>query len=414
MPKNYIEAIDFENMDTDAMLAKIKSQIKKPNLFLCGATGVGKSSLVNDIFNYSLAEGARVGEGAPITRQVHRYENERLDIVLHDSEGYEIGGEKQDYYFNDVIGYIDYCNDLSKTGTNDTERIHEVWYCVSAGNKRFTDTDVKVIEKLIKKNLPVCVIITKVDEVDEDELYELKAAILKKFPSISIFTYASIPPTVPDAEEIRKALEEGGYIRRDELLHWAVENLDESLRCGLLASVKYALKDKRDYVSKKLLPFYSASAVAIVVGNAFVPVPFTDSAALMALQSGMALHILKIYNISNLGGAVNSVLGSSFISSLGRRIAGSLLKYIPVIGTAVTVAVNSTTAASLTASICLAVNELCYLYLETCVDKNGKARLPFAEFFTEDAFRAVFEKICKRDKKIITDAVSVADSGVNK
>ncbi|MDD6070372.1 MAG: 50S ribosome-binding GTPase [Clostridiales bacterium] len=61
---------------------------------LCGATGVGKSSLVNDIFNLSVDNdnAATMGtEGRPETRGVKRFTNDESSINLYDSEGYEIG-----------------------------------------------------------------------------------------------------------------------------------------------------------------------------------------------------------------------------------------------------------------------------------------------------------------------------------
>ena len=37
------------------------------NVLLLGKTGVGKSTLINGIFNFKENEGAKTGEGKPIT-----------------------------------------------------------------------------------------------------------------------------------------------------------------------------------------------------------------------------------------------------------------------------------------------------------------------------------------------------------
>lgn len=64
------------------------------------------------------------------------------------SEGYEIGDEKQEYFKNEIINIIDkYRNDYNSDIEN---QIHEVWYFISAANKRVTDTDAEMI-KIINK-----------------------------------------------------------------------------------------------------------------------------------------------------------------------------------------------------------------------------------------------------------------------
>lgn len=55
---------------------------------------------------------------------------------------------------------------------------------------------------------------------------------------MGIFTYSSLPNDDPKKETLINK----GYIQSDELLHWACENLDESLRDGLLSSANSALK----------------------------------------------------------------------------------------------------------------------------------------------------------------------------
>lgn len=88
--------------DYEAEYEKIKNQVVKPNILLCGATGVGKSSLVNDVFGENLAA---IGAGEPVTRGTHRYEGET--ITIFDSEGYEIGSDRQAHYREEIIGWID-------------------------------------------------------------------------------------------------------------------------------------------------------------------------------------------------------------------------------------------------------------------------------------------------------------------
>lgn len=388
MNENKNAPIDFKEFDADAELEKIRADITKPNIFLCGATGAGKSSLVRDIFNYSLENAPETGDGAPVTRGVHRYEDDNLGVVIHDSEGYEAGEQAQKYYEDNILGYVDECNRSHNINDMDS-RIHETWYCVSAGAKKFLDVDISIISKLKSKKIPVCVVLTKVDCISKDNLNDLIAAIKNEFPDMGVFTYSSLPNDDPK----KKTLINNGYIQSDKLLHWAYENLDESLRDGLLSSANGALKEKHIHVMKTVIPISAAGAIAAVVSNSFIPVPFSDSIALMGIQSIMALKIINSYNIAGLGQVVGTVVGSTAVSTLGKTAANSLAKAIPGLSQAVAVA-NSTVAATLTATIGFAVNEMCYRYMDLYMkNKNGEEVPPFAAYFTSGAFKEMVRTV---------------------
>lgn len=382
------EKFDLEHFDVELELNKIRGEVKKPNIFICGATGSGKSSLICDIFNYSLDNAPKTGSAAPVTRGIHKYESDEMGVILHDSEGYEIGSKKQKYYKEEIIGYVDECNASHSPNGMET-RIHETWYCVSAGNKKFFDVDASIINDLKRRKIPVCVVITKVDCVDVSELNELISAVKSEIPDIDVFTYVSLP----DDASLKENLINAGYIQQEELLHWAADNLDESLRNGLLSSVNGALSDKHTHVLKLIVPVFATSAAGVVVANSFVPVPFSDSVALMGLQSGMALKIMNCYNIAGAGKKViGSVVGSTIISTLGKSLANTLAKAIPGISQAVAVA-NSTVAASLTATIGLTINEICYRYMKHNVNSSDDPVSNFNSFFTPELFKETFNTI---------------------
>ena len=221
-------AIDYEHFDLDKYLEEARREIPRPNIMICGGTGVGKSSLVNSIFRMEMAE---VGAGGTRgTVGVRRYTTKDALVTLYDSEGYEIGGAAQAHYFADILGFIG--QKRREASGNLSEQIHEVWYCVSAGGKRFLDADRDVIEAVRLAGIPVCVILTKVDMVDEEELLQMKQAVRKALlrkgrpeEVPEIFTWSNAldeaPPEIRDAykevERIAALLRSFGPF--EEILH---------------------------------------------------------------------------------------------------------------------------------------------------------------------------------------------------
>jgi len=56
-----------DDFDFNKALDEISQGIAKPNILICGATGVGKSSVVNHVFGENLA---KVGHGIPVTQGI--------------------------------------------------------------------------------------------------------------------------------------------------------------------------------------------------------------------------------------------------------------------------------------------------------------------------------------------------------
>ena len=342
-------SIDFkaDEFDFEKEFQKIKKAVVKPNILLCGATGVGKSSLVNDVFGKNLAE---VGEGIPITRGIRLHEGESIN--LYDSEGYEIGKEKQNYYREEILSCIDkkkndYPNDLNK-------HIHEVWYCISAANKRITETDIGIINMIQnQEKIPIAVIFTQVDGVDEEELAALKRTIKTVAIETPYFTYA-----VTDNDQQREILK--AYIQKEELIDWAIKVLPDVLKEGLISALAGCIEQKRALIKTKIIPMYTASAGAVAVS----PIPFSDAVLLMPIQLGMTVHIFNIYGLSKLKGGITAALESQILAQVGKFLAtsivGNVAKMIPGFGTAIGIAVNAAVAVSITGVLGFTISQMCY------------------------------------------------------
>lgn len=364
-----------DDFDFNKTLGEISAGIKKPNILICGATGAGKSSVVNYVFGAAMAQ---IGHGIPVTRGISKYQREDTGVVLYDTEGYEIGTEKISKYKANVEDWVNaFRAAATKPAAKDqpelalSNQIHEVWYCISAGNKRVTDMDIDVIQMLRAKKLPVAVVLTQIDNLDVEELQAMEAAI-RNHCQVEFFR-----TSVSDDPAVIAALQD--YLQWDELISWAIDHLDESLREGFISALKGNLEAKKRMINHKVIPLYTSAAAAV----ALTPIPFSDAALLVPIQIKMSLHIMKTYALDQKLGNLSSLVGSVVVSESGRLLAqtlsANLFKLIPGVGTAIGTTVNTVVASSFTAAMGYAISEICFR-CATAVFEEGKD-IDWADYF---------------------------------
>lgn len=136
--KNIYDILEAEINNSDApadeknkSLAKLlKARGQKINLMLVGATGCGKSSTINSIFNTKLA---KVGIGVdPETKDIERYQLENLTIW--DTPGLGDNIEKDKEYSKQIV------KKLSELDENGVPIIDLVMVVIDASSKDLTTT----------------------------------------------------------------------------------------------------------------------------------------------------------------------------------------------------------------------------------------------------------------------------------
>lgn len=332
------------------------AQVSRPNLMIVGGTGVGKSSLINLIFGKSIA---KVGTGQPVTRGCERYEDPKVPLVIFDTEGYEVSeGKISAGNFREKI--IPEIKQRKNKALN--EQIHLIWYCLSVANHRITDFDLDNLRLITDQlDIPVAVVLTQcdaepVDEQGNGETSQIFRQVLRENGmTCEVFeTCANNPNHDP---ELKLDLE--------KLIDWSSTSLsNDSLRRSFVAVQIASLQAKRSE-AMNIIMTYSATTAA---SAGFNPIPMSDALLIVPQQIAMAASLAKIYGIDSMGEIAVSVLKGQIISLMGRQLAASLTKLIPVLGQFI----NAGVAGVITGGLGLALVEVYERAIEGYL-KTGKA-----------------------------------------
>ncbi len=332
------------------------AQVSRPNLMIVGGTGVGKSSLINLIFGKSIA---KVGTGQPVTRGCERYEDPKVPLVIFDTEGYEVSeGKISAGNFREKI--IPEIKQRKNKALN--EQIHLIWYCLSVANHRITDFDLDNLRLITDQlDIPVAVVLTQcdaepVDEQGNGETSQIFRQVLRENGmTCEVFeTCANNPNHDP---ELKLDLE--------KLIDWSSTSLsNDSLRRSFVAAQIASLQAKRSE-AMNIIMTYSATTAA---SAGFNPIPMSDALLIVPQQIAMAASLAKIYGIDSMGEIAVSMLKGQIISLMGRQLAASLTKLIPVLGQFI----NAGVAGVITGGLGLALIEVYERAIEGYL-KTGRA-----------------------------------------
>lgn len=298
----------------------------KPNLMLIGVSGSGKSSLINYIFHENIAQ---VGAGKPVTTRIKKYSSQNSLINIFDTMGYEVKNENEDS--NQFEREVFFEIERRKLGPL-TEHIHIIWYCIPITNHRIYDYDIANLRKLSSANIPLFIVFTKCDEDTETD--DGKGEISEKYKELLGNHGFGIPQIFETATEGELNFD------LDRLIQVSADSLeDKMLRSAFVHAQLHNLTLKKEEATTTIHIAAMAAGAA-----AAVPIPIADAPVIISLQVGMALKLANIYGFGMIGESATALLKSQIISLAGKQVASSLLKFIPILGSAV----NATVAISFT------------------------------------------------------------------
>ena len=304
-----------------AVETEAESAVGRVNIAIFGATGAGKSSLLNAVFGVDVAA---TGVGAPVTAGTAQYVNAAGTLAIYDGAGFELG---QGSFAKDLLGRI------KKSRRSGSDSIHIAWYCVNSGTARLEESQAQAIRKVADLGIPVVLVLTKVDAkggVADPAAVELADAI------------AAMDLPIVGGRPVLTAAIANDFVGTERhgleaLLDATYRVVPEAQRVAVAAAQKIDLAIKARYARS-----WIAGAVAFAGGVGATPIPLADAAVLVPAQAALMAKISAIYDIPKeqaaaIVGAVTGAAGAG-----GRMAVGSLAKLIPGVGNVISAGVAAT------------------------------------------------------------------------
>lgn len=327
-----------------SILDKIKSEWKnmaKLNVMIVGKTGVGKSTLINSVFNERLAN---VGVGRPVTTDIKYITKDGFPLGIYDTPGLELAGERS------VDNIVEQVGNVIKQGIDSgdiSKAIHCMWYCINAQSRRIEDTEIDVLRAFAEKakayNVPVIVVLTQSFNRSEANAFKSEIEKLK----LNVITIVPVLAEPYFVEAFNQSIPVYGL---NDLTEVMKQSIPEAVQKTFIAIQKVNL----DMKITRAHEIVTAAAVACA-GTAAAPIPFSDAFVLVPEQVTMLAAITVNFGINIEKGLLTTIIsatiGSAGTTILGRSLVANLLKLIPGVGSVAGGVISATTAGILTTAL---------------------------------------------------------------
>ena len=296
------------------------------NIVIAGRTGVGKSTLVNAVFQGNLAT---TGQGRPVTTCATEYTKADLPVLILDTRGLEMDR------FAETAKLLEVAVRDRATDTNATRHLHVAWVCFSEDSRRVEAGETAVVE-MLARYMPVIAVVTKAraDRGFRAEVQRLLPAARNVVPVRAL----------REVDDEGHVLEPRGLV---DLVNLTQELVPEAQRNAFAAAQRISIELKRNRAQAAVV---TSASLAAAAGAS--PIPFSDAMVIVPIQIGMLATITAIFGLKLSEGFLSTLLasasGSLAATFVGQAIVSGLLKLVPGPGTIAGGAISAATAASLT------------------------------------------------------------------
>ncbi|GAB2485077.1 GTP-binding protein [Alkalibacterium psychrotolerans] len=358
------------------ILEKTEAEIKKMqpvNILIAGKTGVGKSTLINNVFREKLAD---TGIGKPVTKHLRRISKEGIPIVLYDTRGLELDPNVQKKVRQEIF-------DLVKEKKQTREELHAVYYCIQANSSRIEESEIELIKE-ISKVLPVILVLTQSIGKPAEEFNRYLEN--QNLPVAAVQNIMAEPYEITD-DYVIPAFGLKDLI--DKTLQLIPKDAHDAFMNAQQADIERKAKAARRWASRY---------VATTFGVGFAPIPFSDASILVPMQVTLLAHITAIFGISmdksTIVSLIAAVGGTGTATMIGKTIVANAFKFIPGAGTVIGGIISGTTASIVTSALGLSYIEV--LSIIATKEKEGES-LDLSRI--ETLMRRQFKKNIKLNRK---------------
>lgn len=299
------------------------------NILIAGRTGVGKTTLINAVFQGKMAE---TGQGRPVTQTTREITKEGVPLRIWDTRGLELAEYRK------TLSELEKIVSERSQDSDPTRHIHVAWLCIQEDGRRVEDAEIELHETL-SRYMPMLAVITKA-RADKGFRAKVQELLPKAKSVVRVHAEAEL-------------LDDGHSVPAtglEDLIDATSEIIPEAHRRAFAAAQKVSVEYKVRNAQKVV-----AGATAMAVAAGASPIPFSDAAILVPIQIGMLAGISATFGLelsrAFLSTLVSAAAGTVAATVAGRAIVANLIKLIPGGGSLVGGAISAATAGALTTTL---------------------------------------------------------------
>lgn len=380
------DSYDEKNQTLDSDKVKKSAFENKDffNVLVCGATGVGKSALINAVFGDKVAESAA---GKPITQKLEKYEIKEKGLVLWDTKGIE--AKDYEETMSDLKEALNCFNDKGEIKSYP----HIAWICIDSSSARVEGRDLALINTVNEFGIHAIVVFTKfLDDQSIVDFVDLaKKEIHQNDGSRCIKGYVNVNSAERQIMGMRIPV--SGV---KELLDLSYKEIPESAKKALMKAQKVEIEKRFEAMKNSASTIVHVAATAAGAAGAS-PIPLSDAPIIAAIQSTMIYKISVEFEIdsetSGTTSLVTAILGVTAMAQVGRTVVANALKFIPGAGTVIGGTISGTTAFAITEAIGHAYIKVLSHYFDK---ETGDIALPYNSKEIVSLFKDYFVSLRNR------------------